>query len=84
MVEIPRVFAFDDVVVEKTSAFYIHWNQYYILTYLRFNFLHTLELLISISDVLEVELDFFGCQRIMCTHKGIDICMRFCCLLNLY
>ncbi len=84
MVEILRVFAFDDVVVEKTSAFYIHWNQYYILTYLRFNFLHTLELLISNSDVLEVELDFFGCQRIMCTHKGIDICMRFCCLLNLY
>jgi hypothetical protein len=29
------------------------------LTYLRFNCLHTLELLISISDVLEVELDFF-------------------------
>jgi hypothetical protein len=53
------VFAFDDVVVEKTSAFYIHWNQYYILMYLRFNCLHKLELLISISDVLEVELDFF-------------------------
>ena len=59
MVEILRVFAFDDVVVEKTSAFYIHWNQYYILTYLRFNCLHTLELLISISGVLEVKLDFF-------------------------
>ncbi len=59
MVEILRVFAFDDVVVEKTSAFHIHWNQYYILTYLRFNCLHTLELLISISDALEVELDFF-------------------------
>ncbi len=59
MVEILRVFAFDDVVVEKTSAFYIHWNQYYILTYLRFNCLRTLELLILISDVLEVELDFF-------------------------
>ncbi len=84
MVEILHVFAFDDVVVEKTSAFYIHWNQYYILTYLRFNCLHTLELLISMSDVLEVELDFFCCQQIMFTHKGIDICMRFCCLLNLY
>ncbi len=59
MVEILCVFAFDDVVVEKTSAFYIHWNQYYILTYLRINCLHTLELLISISDVLEVELNFF-------------------------
>ncbi len=58
MVEILRVFAFDDVVVEKTSALYIHWNQYYILTYLRFNCLHTLELLLSISDVLEVEMDF--------------------------
>ncbi len=60
MVEIPSVFAFDDVVVEKTSAFYIRWNQYYILMYLRFNCLHTLELLKSISDVLEVELDFFS------------------------
>jgi hypothetical protein len=40
--EILCVFAFDDVVVEKTSAFYIHWNQYYILAYLRFNCLHTL------------------------------------------
>ncbi len=58
MVKILCVFAFDNVVVEKTSAFYIHWNQYYILTYLRFNCLHTLELLISIADVLEVELDF--------------------------
>ncbi len=58
MVEILCVFAFDDVVVEKTSAFYIHRNQYYILTYLKFNSLHTLELLISISDVLEVELVF--------------------------
>ena len=52
------MFAFDDVVVEKTSAFYIHWNQYYILMYMRFNCLHTLELIL-ISDVLEVELDFF-------------------------
>jgi hypothetical protein len=58
VVEILCVFAFDDVVVEKTSAFYIHRNQYYILTYLKFNSLHTLELLISISDVLEVELVF--------------------------
>jgi hypothetical protein len=65
VVEILRVFAFDDVVVEKTCAFYIHWNQCYILTYLRLNCLHTLELLISISDVLEVELDFFCCQRII-------------------
>jgi hypothetical protein len=42
VIEILHVFAFDDEVVEKTSAFFIHWNQYYILTYLRFTCLHTL------------------------------------------
>ncbi len=67
--EFLRVFAFDDVVVEKTSVvssstFYINRNQYYILTYSGFNCLHTLELIL-ISDVLEdgpiflVSADYF-------------------------
>ncbi len=65
------MFAFDDVMVEKTSVvsssnFYIHWNQYYILTYLRFSCLHTLEL-IQISDVLKVEPIFFVVSRLF-TH----------------
>jgi hypothetical protein len=51
------VFAFDDVVVEKTSVvssstFYINRNQHYILTYSGFNCLHTLELIL-ISDILK-------------------------------
>ena len=68
VVEFLRVFAFDDVVVEKmsvvsSSTFYINQNQYYILTYLGFNCLHTLELIL-ISDVLEVEPKFFGVSRL--------------------
>ncbi len=88
VVEFLLVFALDDVVVEKTSVvssstFCINQNQYYILTYLGFNCLHTLELLL-ISDVLEDGPNFFWCQQIIFTQKGINICMRFCCLLNLY
>ncbi len=66
------MFAFDDVMVEKTSVvssstFYIHRNQYYILTYLRFNCIHTLELIL-ISDVLKVEPIFFGVSGLF-THR---------------
>jgi hypothetical protein len=63
VVEFLCVFAFDDVVVEKTSVvssstFYINRNQYYNLTYYGFNCLHTLELIL-ISDVLERMDQFF-------------------------
>jgi hypothetical protein len=69
------VFAFDDVVVEKmsvvsSSTFYINQNQYYILTYLGFNCLHTLELIL-ISDVLE-DGPFFCVSRLF-SHRRESI-----------
>ncbi len=76
VVKFLRVFAFDDVVVEKTSVvssstFYINQNQYYILTYLGFNCLHTLELIL-ISDVLEDGPIFFGVSELF-SHRRESI-----------
>ncbi len=76
VVEFLCVFAFDNVVVEKTSVvssstFYIIRNQYYILTYSGFNCLHTLELIL-ISDVLEDGPNFFDVSGLF-SHRRESI-----------